>query len=75
MRSSLLKFPVIILAPNNKYYVTGPNGQGRQGNNTTPGGYEDVSYVPSVWDKFKDSGIGIDQVGATGQATFAIEQE
>jgi len=62
-------------APNNKYYVTGPNGQGRQGNNTTPGGYEDVSYVPSVWDKFKDSGIGIDQVGATGQATFAIEQE
>ena len=62
-------------APNSKNYVTGPNGQGKQGNNTTPGGYADVTYVPSVWDKFKDSGIGIDQIGTAGDSNYAIEQQ
>ena len=66
-------------APNSKYYVSGPAGDGRQGNNTTSnpvGGYEDPTYVPSVWDKFTDSGIGIDQVGSSiGETNFAIEQE
>tara|TARA_B100000427_G_scaffold278586_1_gene248392 strand:- start:342 stop:1571 length:1230 start_codon:yes stop_codon:yes gene_type:complete len=62
--------------PNSKNYVTGPNGQGKQGNNTTPGGYADVTYVPSVWDKFKDSGMGIDQIGnANSDSNFAIEQQ
>ena len=62
--------------PNNKCYVTGPNYAGQQGNNQGSGtGYIPVTYVPSVWDKFKDTGIGKDQFGTANLSNFAIEQQ
>ena len=61
---------------NGKVYLDGPNGSGMTGaNQPGPTVYTSVTYLPAVWDKFKEAGITKDQLGLGGPTSVgAIEK-